>query len=76
MSFVGQGGVLKAAFGFSFAHRLVKNGAASGVFDTNGHEQLVVGTETGKICLQGSGQQNDEFHKIFCNIFRINFPRE
>uniref|UniRef100_A0A1I8B3Z3 BBS2_Mid domain-containing protein n=1 Tax=Meloidogyne hapla TaxID=6305 RepID=A0A1I8B3Z3_MELHA len=64
MSF-GQGNCsLKTAFGFSFAHRLVA--ASSGSFDETGHEQLVVGTETGKICLQGS-------ESIFHVNDRINF---
>ncbi|KAL3079693.1 hypothetical protein niasHS_013975 [Heterodera schachtii] len=45
---------LRAAFSFGFAHRLVRRyGAAAGIFDASGREQLVVGTETGKICLQG-----------------------
>lgn len=50
-----SGGSLKPAFGFSFPHRLLKNGAGSGVFEESGRLQMVVGTETGKICLQGSG---------------------
>lgn len=60
MSLGNGGGFLQTAFGFSFAHRLVQNAASSGSFDESGHEQLIVGTETGKICLQGSG-----FLKVF-----------
>uniref|UniRef100_A0A914MQM5 Uncharacterized protein n=1 Tax=Meloidogyne incognita TaxID=6306 RepID=A0A914MQM5_MELIC len=69
---VGQGNCsLKTAFGFSFAHRLVA--AASGSFDESGHEQLVVGTETGKICLQGSESVFHVNDKInFLSVYKHN----
>lgn len=55
---------LRAAFGFGFSHRLVpRAGAAVGVFDPSGREQLVVGTETGKLCMQGTGGQRGKGEK-------------
>lgn len=57
---------LKAAFSFSFSHRIVRNGVSVGCFDgevnsfgeltKRGCQQIVVATETNKVILQNSGK--------------------
>uniref|UniRef100_A0A183BPI1 Bardet-Biedl syndrome 2 protein homolog n=1 Tax=Globodera pallida TaxID=36090 RepID=A0A183BPI1_GLOPA len=62
----GRGQQLRAAFSFGFAHRLAQGGGAAGVFDGSGREQLAVGTETGKICLQAIESMFNVNEQITC----------
>jgi Bardet-Biedl syndrome 2 protein len=56
-------GILKGAFSFGFNHRIVHNGATTGIFDEKRREQLVVATTTNKIVLQNAEA-----------IFHVNEP--
>jgi Bardet-Biedl syndrome 2 protein len=73
MSFGQIGSSLRTAFNSSFAHRLAQNAAASGSFNSDCHEQLVVGTETAKICFQGNESIFHVNEKIkFLSIYKPN----
>ena len=60
-----QVAILHKSLGFGFHFRIVRNGSAVGVFDSNSSPQLAVATETHKIIFQNMG---------FCFILNIRYP--
>ena len=60
-----QVAILHKSLGFGFHFRIVRNGSAVGVFDSNSSPQLAVATETHKIIFQNMG---------FCFILNIRSP--